>query len=70
MMIIGKNALRRTVLGAFAAAAIGFLAAPVLAANAPKVKFVTSQGDFVVEVYPDKAPKTVENFLQYVKDKH
>lgn len=37
---------------------------------APKVKFVTSQGDFVVEVYPDKAPKTVENFLQYVKDKH
>ena len=37
---------------------------------APKVKFVTSEGDFVVEVYPDKAPKTVENFLQYVKDKH
>ena len=27
-------------------------------------------GDFVVEVYPDKAPKTVENFLQYVKSKH
>ena len=24
----------------------------------------------MVEVYPDKAPKTVENFLQYVKDKH
>lgn len=37
---------------------------------APKVKFITSQGDFVVEVYPDKAPKTVANFLQYVKDKH
>ncbi|MDO9280227.1 MAG: peptidylprolyl isomerase [Polaromonas sp.] len=37
---------------------------------ATKVKFVTSEGDFVVEVYPDKAPKTVENFLQYVKDKH
>jgi peptidyl-prolyl cis-trans isomerase A (cyclophilin A) len=34
------------------------------------VKFATSAGDFVVEVYPDKAPKTVENFLQYVKDKH
>jgi peptidyl-prolyl cis-trans isomerase A (cyclophilin A) len=41
-----------------------------LAADAPKVKFVTSAGDFVVEVYPDKAPRTVENFLQYVKDKH
>ena len=39
-------------------------------AAAPKVKFATSEGDFVVEVYPDKAPKTVENFLQYVKDKH
>ena len=37
---------------------------------APKVKFATSEGDFVVEVYPDKAPKTVANFLQYVKDKH
>ena len=41
-----------------------------LAAEAPKVKFSTTAGDFVVEVYPDKAPKTVENFLQYVRDKH
>jgi peptidyl-prolyl cis-trans isomerase A (cyclophilin A) len=41
-----------------------------LAQKAPQVKFSTSMGDFVVEVYPDKAPKTVENFLQYVKDKH
>ena len=40
------------------------------AQTAPQVKFSTSAGDFVVEVYPDKAPKTVENFLQYVKDKH
>ena len=41
-----------------------------LCARGPKVKFTTTAGDFVVEVYPDKAPKTVENFLQYVKDKH
>jgi peptidyl-prolyl cis-trans isomerase A (cyclophilin A) len=40
------------------------------AADSPRVKFVTTEGDFVIEVYPDKAPKTVENFLQYVKDKH
>jgi peptidyl-prolyl cis-trans isomerase A (cyclophilin A) len=40
------------------------------AQKAPQVRFKTSAGDFVVEVYPDKAPKTVENFLQYVKDKH
>ncbi len=39
-------------------------------AAAPRVKFATSAGDILVEVYPDKAPKTVENFLQYVKDKH
>jgi len=37
---------------------------------APRVKFTTNLGEFVVEVYPDKAPKTVENFLQYVRDKH
>jgi cyclophilin family peptidyl-prolyl cis-trans isomerase len=46
------------------------LAGPALSQSAPKVKFQTTLGDFVVEVYPDKAPKTVENFLQYVKDKH
>jgi len=46
--------------------------APSLAAAqaTPKVSFQTSAGEFVVELYPDKAPKTVENFLQYVKDKH
>ena len=41
-----------------------------LAQDAPRVKFNTTAGSFVIEVYPDKAPKTVENFLQYVKDKH
>ena len=36
----------------------------------PRVKITTSLGDFVVELDPAKAPKTVENFLQYVADKH
>ena len=40
------------------------------AQSLPKVKFTTTQGEFTVELYPEKAPKTVENFLQYVKDKH
>jgi peptidyl-prolyl cis-trans isomerase A (cyclophilin A) len=57
-----------------AQAAISFVALPVHAqaatAAAPRVKLVTSMGDIMVELYPDKAPKTVENFLQYVKDKH
>ena len=59
---------RTTLIAAFLAAAIS--GAPAFAQSAPKVKFATTEGDFVVEVYPDKAPKTVANFLQYVKDKH
>ncbi|WP_374668677.1 peptidylprolyl isomerase [Ramlibacter sp.] len=61
------NALTRRAAGLLALAA---LATAAHAADAPRVKFATSAGDFVVEVYPDKAPKTVANFLQYVKDKH
>jgi peptidyl-prolyl cis-trans isomerase A (cyclophilin A) len=56
---------------AFTLALAATLAAGAAAAQeAPRVKFTTSEGEFVVEVYPDKAPKTVANFLQYVKDKH
>ncbi|CAA0117034.1 Peptidyl-prolyl cis-trans isomerase cyp18 [BD1-7 clade bacterium] len=32
----------------------------------PHVEFETSEGNFTVELYPDKAPKSVENFLKYV----
>lgn len=31
-------------------------------------KIVTSKGDLLVDLYPDKAPKTVANFVQYAKD--
>ena len=37
-------------------------------AQNPKVELKTSQGNIVIELYADKAPKTVANFLQYVKD--
>lgn len=38
------------------------------ATDAAPVKAVisTSMGDIAIEMYPDKTPKTVENFLQYV----
>jgi len=51
---------------------IGLLATPwaAQAQEAPKLKIATNMGDIMVEVYPDKAPKTVANFLQYVKAKH
>nr|WP_233254837.1 peptidylprolyl isomerase [Limnohabitans sp. T6-5] len=35
-----------------------------------KVRISTSVGDIEAELYADKAPRTVANFLQYVKDKH
>lgn len=35
---------------------------------ATQLEFKTSEGDFIVELYPSKAPATVANFLQYVKD--
>jgi cyclophilin family peptidyl-prolyl cis-trans isomerase len=36
-----------------------------VAAN-PVVEFETNQGNFKIELYPEKAPKTVSNFLYYV----
>ena len=35
-----------------------------------KVKLSTNHGDIVLQLDSEKAPKTVENFLQYVKDGH
>jgi cyclophilin family peptidyl-prolyl cis-trans isomerase len=35
-------------------------------AENPSVRMTTSQGTITLELYPDKAPKTVENFLAYV----
>jgi peptidyl-prolyl cis-trans isomerase A (cyclophilin A) len=52
------------------AALVGCLALPAWAADAPKVKLTTTAGDIVIEVYPDKAPKTAENFLRYVREHH
>jgi len=45
---------------------------PMGAAGAadPQVDVKTSMGNFRVELYPEKAPKSVENFLQYVKSGH
>jgi len=40
-----------------------------LAAN-PQVEFDTTAGKIRVELFPDAAPKTVANFLDYVKAKH
>lgn len=36
----------------------------------PQVLIKTTKGEIVVELYPAKAPVTVENFLKYVDEKH
>lgn len=43
---------------------------PAEVAVGPRVALETSQGRIVIELYPDKAPRTVENFLAYVRDGH
>lgn len=45
-------------------------AAPAASAAAPRVTLKTNMGNIVLELNPAKAPKSVENFLQYVADKH
>lgn len=46
------------------------MAAPeaIAGENRPRVQVVTSLGEFTIELYPDRAPITVENFLRYVDE--
>lgn len=61
---------KRFFLTSAAACLLCFAFAANAAEPSPRVKFQTTAGDFTVELYPEKAPKTVANFLQYVQDKH
>ncbi|QET02182.1 MULTISPECIES: peptidylprolyl isomerase [Cupriavidus] len=66
---------RRIVLAGLAAATVALSPFAALAQGASaaatqkteRVQFVTNKGNFTVEVYPDAAPKTVANFLEYVR---
>ncbi len=51
----------------FVLCAAAMVPAGALAAD-PQVDIRTSAGTIRIELYPAKAPKTVENFLQYVRD--
>ncbi|ATQ77747.1 peptidylprolyl isomerase [Massilia violaceinigra] len=46
------------------------LSTAVLASDTPQVSLKTSMGEIVLELDQEKAPKTVANFLQYVKSGH
>ncbi len=52
------------------AAALSAGGAQAADTDAPKVKLVTSDGDIVLQLDAQKAPKTVANFLSYVRAKH
>lgn len=77
MKPIEERRSRRALLIATGAALAGWPVAhalaqpkPSVAKANPRVAFATTMGDFVVELYPDAAPKTVANFLRYVKEGH
>ena len=53
----------------FILSAAAVVPAGALAAD-PQVDVKTNLGTLRIELYPAKAPKTVENFLQYVRDGH
>jgi len=61
-----SSLLRRVLLAAAATVLLHGTALAQTQAGAPRVKLATSAGDIVLELYPDKAPKTVANFLAYV----
>jgi peptidyl-prolyl cis-trans isomerase B (cyclophilin B) len=44
--------------------------APMTTENRPQVRLHTSAGAITIELYADKAPESVANFLQYVQDGH
>ena len=52
------------------AAATAAVALSASIAHAQNVRLSTSQGDIVVQLDAAKAPKTVDNFIQYVKSGH
>jgi cyclophilin family peptidyl-prolyl cis-trans isomerase len=68
-MIAPHTEMHMNIRSLFAALASLFVAAAAQAAN-PVVVIETSKGDIKIELFEEKAPMTVKNFLQYVDDKH
>jgi cyclophilin family peptidyl-prolyl cis-trans isomerase len=61
---------RLTALFAAVLVALGVSAGPADAAEGPRVKLTTNLGSIIVELDAKRAPKTVANFLGYVRSGH
>ncbi len=55
--------MKRTLISMMIVLTVSFSA---IAGENPRVDLVTSKGEIVLELYADKAPETVKNFLAYV----
>lgn len=64
------NINRRNLSVLLVSASFATLSTAALSEETVKVTIKSSMGDIVVELYPEKAPKTVDNFLHYVKIGH
>ena len=60
-----RKFLAAAIFASFSICAMGAKMAP-----APQVEMKTSEGTIIIELYPNKAPVTVANFLQYVREKY
>ncbi len=77
-MIITRRLVSFLAVAALAVTLGGTLSTRASAADAPatpslgtpQVRVTTSMGSFVIELYPDRAPVTVAEFLRYVKEGH
>ena len=66
--IKGGNMLKHILLGLTVMIFALSLVQTGQAADTIEVVMKTTKGDMTIELYPDKAPKSVENFLSYVDD--
>ena len=62
--------MKSTLVAALISLCLLFSAGSMIAADSnPRVVLETSKGKIVLELFPDKAPETVKNFLSYVEAK-
>lgn len=66
-MVLYRRFFLSSILTLSTASAIGATGQVFAAEALPHVALTTTAGEIVLELNPDKAPKTVANFLQYVK---